>query len=268
MSQPISSPLTRNSLLSALSPDDYALLQPHLHLVSLRKGEQLIEPNEPIQAVYFPETALGSVVVASPEGMRMEAHMFGCEGTSGSDLIVGSDRTPLETIAQGEGEALRMTAMAFKAAMAQSPSLLATMLRYVQTVHIQTTYTALSNASHTVDERLARWLLMCHDRCPGDEMPLTHHFLSIMLGVRRPSVTTSLHMLEAMGLIRAYRGMVLVRDRTALQDYARDAYGIPEAEYARLIGPMPKAEELAEAARRRANSQKQIDSMNLDPSEE
>lgn len=260
MPQPTQS-ATRNSLLTALSTADYAVLQPHLERIALKKGDTLVEPNQPIAHVYFPESALGSVVAMSPEGHRVEASMIGCEGLSAVALVLGTDRTPHHVVVQVEGDAMRMTADAFQAAMAESPSLMALMLRYVQALYIQTTYTALSNASHGVEERLARWLLMCHDRCESDEMALTHEFLSIMLAVRRPSVTTALHVLEGMHLIRANRGKVIMRDRQALEDFARDAYGIPEAEYARLVGPMPKARALAAAARAHDANQRQIDSL-------
>jgi CRP-like cAMP-binding protein len=256
---------TRNSLLTALSADDYALLQPHLERLTLAKGEELVVPNEPIEAVYFPETALGSVVTISPEGSKIEGAMVGCEGVMSLAVVHGTDRTPHQVVAQIEGEAWRIRADAFRDALAQSPSLMALLLRYAQALYIQTTYTALSNANHGVEERLARWLLMCHDRSDGDEMPLTHEFLSIMLAVRRPSVTTALHVVEGMGLIRASRGKVLIRDRAGLEDFARDAYGIPEAEYARLVGPMPRAKEFAMSARRHDANQKQIDALKRDP---
>lgn len=251
----------RNSLLKALGTDDLALLAPHLERVALAKGDTLVVPDQPITQVYFPEAALGSVVATSPEGHRIEASMIGAEGMTGLAVVLAADRTPHQTVVQIEGAALRISAGALRAALARSPSLTAMMLRFAKALYIQTTYTALSNASHGVDERLARWLLMCHDRCAGDEMPLTHEFLSIMLAVRRPSVTTSLHVLEGLHLIRAERGKVLVRDRAGLEDFARDAYGPPEAEYMRLIGPMPKAAELALCARSHAANQRQIEAL-------
>jgi CRP-like cAMP-binding protein len=111
-------------------------------------------------------------------------------------------------------------------------------LRFAQVQGVQTAFTALSNAVHPINERLARWLLMCHDRHDSDEIPLTHEFLSLMLAVRRPSVTTALHVLEGNRFIRAERGHVTIRNRTALEEFAGDGYGKPEAEYRRLIGPM------------------------------
>jgi CRP-like cAMP-binding protein len=110
------------------------------------------------------------------------------------------------------------------------------MLRYAQALNVQTSGAAFSNAEHTVEMRLARWLLMCHDRVDGDEFKLTHDFISMMLGVRRAGVTTALHVLEGHHLIRARRGSITVVDRDALMTLADDAYGLPEAEYERLFG--------------------------------
>jgi CRP-like cAMP-binding protein len=254
---------TRNSLLTALAAEDYALLLPHLTRETLMKGTTLVVPGEPITDIFFLETAIGSVVAISPEGHSVEATVIGCEGMTGLAVVNGTDRTPHQIVVQVEGDALRITADALRAAMGESATLMALMLRYGQSVYVQTTYTALSNASHGVEERLARWLLMCHDRVEGDSLVLTHEFLSIMLAVRRPSVTTALHVLEGMHLIRAERGKITMRDRQALEDFARDAYGMPEAEYARLVGPMPKAATLAAAGRAREANQKQIDALKL-----
>jgi hypothetical protein len=142
-----------------------------------------------------------------------------------------------------------------------------TMLRYVKALYIQTTYTALSNAHHIVEERLAKRLLMCHDRSFTNEMALTHEFLSVMLAVRRPSVTTSLHVLEGMGFIRAARGKVVIRDRQGLEGYARDACGLPEGEYTRLVGPMTSAAGFASSAAVRKANQQAINALVAAPGE-
>jgi CRP-like cAMP-binding protein len=110
------------------------------------------------------------------------------------------------------------------------------LLRFVQVMITQASFTALSNANQSIEERLARWLLMCHDRIAGDDIPLTHEFLSIMLAVQRPSVTTALHMIEGNGFIKANRGNITILDREALVEFADGTYGAPEAEYKRLIG--------------------------------
>ena len=250
---------TCNSLLKTLSAEDYALLKPHLERVVLGKGDVLGEPNQPVSHVYFPEAAIGSVIAISPEGHSIEASIVGCEGLSSIAAVHGNHQSPHRTIVQVEGKALRIGIEAFRTAVDQSPSMMKLLQRYAQAIYVQTTYTALSNSHHGLEERLARWLLMCHDRTDGDEMSLTHEFLALMLDVRRPSVTTALHVLEGMHLIRAQRGKVVIRDRSGLEELARDAYGIPEAEYTRLVGPMPKADALAAAARAHDANQRQIE---------
>ena len=109
------------------------------------------------------------------------------------------------------------------------------MIRSIEAFSVQLSYTAISNAVHDVTERLARWLLMCHDRVPGDEIALTHEFISLMLAVRRPSVTTSLHILEGNGFIKSERSNIIMRNRPAMEEFAHDAYGKPEEEYRRLM---------------------------------
>lgn len=234
MVQPTQS-TARNHLLQMMAPDDYALLQPHIERVHLKKNDTLIAPNEPIKHVYFPENSLASIVAISPEGNRIEAGIFGHEGTSAVPLILGAETTPLQYFIQIADGACRIGAPEFRSALAQSPTLLALFLRYAQSAALQTSHTALSNALHSIDERLARWLLMCHDRMDGDELNLTHDFLSLMLGVRRAGVTTSLHVLEGIRFISASRGRIIIKERAALEDFAADAYGVPEAEYARLM---------------------------------
>ena len=256
---------TRNSLLSALSAGDYALLQPHFVRVSLAKGETVVTPNTPIDVIHFPETALLSVVAISPEGHRVEASVIGCDGMSGVPVALGADHCPQQVVVQMEGDALCIASDAFCTAMGESPSLRRVMLRYAQALFIQVSYTALSNTEHTVEERLARWLLMCHDRVETDEIVLTHDFLALMLAVRRPSVTTSLQILEGLGLLRATRGRIVIRDRAGLEDLARDAYGVPEAEYVRLIGSMPKAKELAASAAVHSATHQSVDAFKPDP---
>jgi CRP-like cAMP-binding protein len=154
---------------------------------------------------------------------------------------MGSDRSPHRFLIQVADDSVRIASAAFVEALAASASLRDLILRYAHVLGVQTGFTALSNAVHPIDERLARWLLMCHDRHTSNEIPITHEFMSLMLAVRRPSVTTSLHILEGNGFIRAERGHITIRNRQALEDFASDAYGKPEAEYRRLIGPLSAA---------------------------
>lgn len=235
----------RNLLLQSLAPDDFDMLAPFLECRPLARRQQLIEPGEPIAHVWFPEHGLGSLVAATPEGHSAEVGIVGRDGLSGVPLLLGSDRTMQRLLVQSEGVGWRIPAAPFLAALHQSRPLHWSLLRYVQALTTQAGHTALSNAVHTVEERLARWLLMAHDRSDGDELALTHEFLALMLAVRRPTVTTSLHVLEGMGLIRSLRGLVVFRDRAGLEALAADAYGIPEAEYGALIGPLRRTGEPA-----------------------
>ena len=234
----IDQPSLRNRLLRRLAPDDLARLGPHLEPVSLPRDETLAEPGQPFTHVVFPESGLGSIVTLSPEGQAAESGLFGRDGLAPMGVVLGADRAPQRIIVQVAGEGHRVAAPVLRDALAASPALRDLLLRYVQAMAVQTAYTALSNAVHQIDERLARWLLMSHDRVGGHELLLTHEFLSVMLAVRRPSVTTALHVLEGNRVIRAERGVITVTDRGGLEEFAADAYGRPEAEYERLIGPL------------------------------
>ena len=219
-----------------MSADDFGILQPHLNERAQRRGDVINEPNAPIEHVHFPERGIASIVATSDDGRRLEVGLYGREGMSGTTLVLGSDRTPHEHFYQVEGSAILVGADELGDAIQRSPPLNRLLLRYVQAFQTQITYTALSNGTYTIEERLARWLLMCHDRVDGDELPLTHEFLGLMLGVRRSSVTVALQTLEAAQVIRAQRGRQTILNRSKLEDIAGDSYGRAEAEYARLIG--------------------------------
>ena len=217
---------------------DFALLQPHLEAIDLKRGLVLTEAGQPIDHVCFPETGIVSQVAIIEDNRRLEVGIYGREGFGPAALVAGVDRTPYEHFVQVEGTGWRIPTAAFTAAFRRSPDLNALLLRYMQVFTIQTGYTALSNGSGVIGERLARWLLMCHDRIDGNDLALTHEFLGIMLGVRRSGVTDAIHHLEGVGIIRAARGRIEIRDRERLGETAGDSYGVPEAEYARLLGPI------------------------------
>jgi CRP-like cAMP-binding protein len=138
-----------------------------------------------------------------PLGRDAEVGVIGFEGMIGTPIVMGDDRQPCECVIQLPGDATRLPAKALVEAMAASPTLRLFLLRYVQSLSTQTSFTALVNARSKLEERLARWLLMCADRVDGDELGLTHKYLSIMLGVRRPGVAVAIQILEGKGLIRA-----------------------------------------------------------------
>jgi CRP-like cAMP-binding protein len=224
----------RNRLLSSLSQEDFAIVQPHLEPVTLEVRHVLFKSQQTITHVFFPERGVASIVADTDEG-RFEVGMVGWEGLVGTPLVLGVDRTPHTCLVQATGEAFRIGADDLKAAMDQSHTLRALLLRFVHTFMVQVSQTAYANAGYSIEERLARWLLMTHDRLEQDDMPLTHEFLGIMLGTRRPGVTLAMQMLEGVGVIRAARGRIRVRDRAKLEQIAGHSYGFAEKEYSNVF---------------------------------
>ncbi|RUX76908.1 Crp/Fnr family transcriptional regulator [Mesorhizobium sp. M7A.F.Ca.US.006.04.2.1] len=226
----------RNALLKRLSPVDLDLLERHLKRVDLPLRTPLETAKAPIEYVYFLESGIASVVAKFPKGRDTEVGLIGLEGMTGALLVLGGNRAAHDTYMQIAGDGFQIPALALSAAMSESTTLKALLLLYVQTLFIQTSYTALVNARSKLDERLARWLLMCQDRVRNDRFAITHEFMSVMLGVRRPGVTVALQELEGKGLIRANRGEILIRDRDGLFQIADGTYSEPEHEYERLLG--------------------------------
>jgi CRP-like cAMP-binding protein len=232
---------TSNLLLGALSPDDLALLKPFLTRQKMDRELVLVHADQPIKHVWFPEGGVGSVVAHKIDSGPTEVGIFGREGFAGTPLLLGADTSPHRIFIQVNGATgLRMDASHFVAAIGQSAALRTTLLRYVQTFIIQTADSAISNAHQRIEARLARWLLMCHDRSDSDEIALTHEFMAMMIAAERSGVTVSLHVLEGAGMIRSTRGRVLILDRQKLEELAGEGYGRPEAEYRKLIGPFGK----------------------------
>lgn len=196
---------------------------------------QLIAPNMPIKHMFFPETGLASIT-ALASGSAVEVGIIGREGLVGATpVLLGADRTPHNVFIQSPGEMLSIGTEALCAAVTLSASLHRLLLRSLQVQFVQTAQTAFVNATYTIDIRLARWLLMCRDRLGSDELHLTHEFLSMMLGVQRSSTTLAVQALEGRRLIKARRGRIMILDRSGMEAVADDGYGLPEAEYARLI---------------------------------
>jgi CRP-like cAMP-binding protein len=225
-----------------MSPDDFALLRPHLEPVRLDVETVLQQPGRPIQHAYFVQDGLFSVIARNAGRRQIEVGHIGWEGMCGVSLAHGVDRSAHLVVVQVQAHALRMEAGDLQACMAASASLRDLLLRFSYAFLAQVAHTALANGTYAVKERLARWLLMCHDRVEGDDLPLTHERLALMLGVRRPGVTVALHLLEGTGAVRSARGVITVLDRDALEALAGGCYGAPEAEYERLLGthaPVP-----------------------------
>jgi CRP-like cAMP-binding protein len=229
-------PATPNRVLSRLSAEDFALLlAPHLKRINLPLRKQLETRNKRIEYVYFPESGFASVV-ANGTGHSIEVGLIGREGMTGLAVVMGADKTPHDTFIQSPGAGLRITAEKLRQALAKGPTLQRSCLLYAHAFGLQTTYTAIANGRSKIEERLARWLLMARDRVDTDDLTLTHEFLSLMLGVRRPGVTGAIHILVTQGLIKAHRGIISIVDRNGLEKTSNGAYGVPEAEFQRLFG--------------------------------
>ncbi|KQP61677.1 hypothetical protein ASF39_03125 [Methylobacterium sp. Leaf108] len=225
-----------NRLLSFMAPDDFSTIQPYLETTPLRTGDVLIRADTPIPTAHFIEDGIVSCIAVAADGQQIELGLVGREGMVGVPILLDAERTPNEARVQVAGTAWSIPAAALREALRQRPSLHDFLLRYAQAVAVEVAATALANGLYKIERRLARWLLMCHDRIDGDVLPTTHRFLSLMLGVNRTGLTTVVAGLERAGIIETSRGSITIRDRDALLALAGAAYGAPEAEYLRLIG--------------------------------
>ncbi|HXF54425.1 MAG TPA: Crp/Fnr family transcriptional regulator [Hyphomicrobiaceae bacterium] len=241
----------RNHLLASLPPSDRALLEPHLEPVALRIRQRLEWPNRTVPKAYFLEHGLASVMTISMgERVKVEVAMIGPEGMTGVGLLLGVDRWRAETCMLIEGEGYSIAAEVLRKAMHQCPALRSSLLRYVHCFAVQLAQTALANARGSVEQRLARWLLMAHDRIEGDVLTITHEGLAVILGVRRAGVTTALHQFEARALVATSRGKVTILDRSGLRERAGGLYGAAEAQYDRLFPGRAGCEPERDAGRR------------------
>jgi CRP-like cAMP-binding protein len=226
----------KNELLRKLSPVDLQRISRHLQLQDIEAHRELEAPGNEIAEVYFIESGLASVVASLPHGRNIEVAMIGREGMTGTGVILGSRHTAEHTVMHLAGSAYSLPSGVLEEALHRSPTLRRIFGHFVKSLLAQASSTALANGHAKLEERLARRLLMTHDRILGDEFPLTHEFLAEMLGVRRPGVTVALHILEGKGYIRSTRGLVTILNREGLEQEANGAYGRAEAEYERLFG--------------------------------
>jgi CRP-like cAMP-binding protein len=195
----------------------------------------LEEPEAPIDSIYFPEDGVLSVVGNSPTFGPMEIGLIGKEGMTGLMVVLGNDRSPLQTLTQVAGSAMMIGSSELRGAMNRKPGIRDLLLTYVQVFLIQTSHTALSNAANLLPQRLARWLLMCADRLTSRNIPITQEFLSVMLGVKRDGVAVVISELQGRGLIKSERRLISILDREGLIELADGTYGIAEATYERLF---------------------------------
>jgi len=225
-----------NQLLRGLSAADYALIVPHLQRVALSAGERVSDVGARTRYVFFPETAVLSLIIVMADGAAVEAATVGNEGIVGLAAFLGKGAMTTRCLTQIAGDAQRLPAITLVRAVAQSPALGVLLRRYTQAFINQLAQSVACNSLHTIDQRCARWLLMTHDRVGGgDSFDLTQEFLSYMLGVRREGVSGASRALQHLGIISYRRGHISVLDRPALERASCECYGDTRADYARLF---------------------------------
>jgi CRP-like cAMP-binding protein len=227
-----------NILLNCLDEEAWEAVQPRLKQCPLDTGQVLLEAAGPIDEIWFPEGGVASFHEVREDGSRVGVGIAGFEGVVGWSVLLGSTTSLHEaTVAIGKSTALCISASELIDLCQDQESLNRLLLRYVQCFVAQMGRTILANLHEPTERRLARWLLMNHDRLQGEEIALTHEQFGVMLGVRRASVTDALHIVEGHGFIRSTRGRVIIRDRLGLIGFAGESYGAAESEYGRAIRP-------------------------------
>lgn len=225
-----------NLLLRSMRASDLALLTPHFERIPFTIGDKLATAGDPIDSVCFPEGAIAGVLDSLDGDRRFAVGLIGQEGFIGCPLLLGDNQWPYDFVMRAErGEALRIRREPMLQALRNSEALRLTLLRYTNVFMRQMARTIVSALAHSIDRRMARWILLYHDRVRGDEICLTHEEFGLMLGVRRSSITDALHILEQEHAIQSVRGKVIVRSRAKLIAFAGNTYGPAEREYNRLL---------------------------------
>jgi CRP-like cAMP-binding protein len=204
--------------------------------VSLSHGQGIIKPDEPIPFVYFPLNSLLSLVTVMEDGSTVEAGSIGREGMAGLPILLDAGTTPMQTLTQIPGQAVRVKAEIIKEAFDRGGALQKLFYRYIHTTIVVASQSAACNRLHHVEARLCRWLLMSSDGVGSEELPLTQDFLATMLGIRRAGVSEAASKLQGNGLIRYSRGYIQIIDRKSLETFACECHGMVKAEYNRLFG--------------------------------
>ena len=232
--QPVGGGDGENHILAALPRDEYERLLSLSDTVSHSLRSLMYQANGPINHVYFPTSGVLSLIVIMADGGSVEVGTVGNEGFLGTPILLGADRSPTQVFCQVPGASRRMRAAVFIDEIAKSSVFRRACLRYTQGLLAMTAQSTACNKLHPVNERCARWLLITHDRVPGDEFPITHEFLSMMLGTRRASVTVAAGALQQAGLITYHRGHIKVLDRPGLEAASCECYGVVREEMDRL----------------------------------
>ena len=226
----------RNNLLIASLPEaEFERWLPELELVDMPLGHVLYESGTTLRHVYFPTTAIVSLLYVMENGASAEIAVVGKEGLVGISLFMGGETTPSRAVVQSAGQGFRLNSRALKNEFNRAGPVLHLLLRYTQALITQMTQTAVCNRHHSLDQQLCRWLLLSLDRLQGNELVMTQELIANMLGVRREGVTESALQLQKAGLIRYARGHITVLDRKGLEKRTCECYAVVKKEYDRLL---------------------------------
>lgn len=218
--------IPKNRILAALPADEYQRLLPHLEAVELPHGKVLYEIDEVIKYLYFPSNAMVSLVTQMADGKIVEVGLVGNDGMTGVHALMGTKTSFERAIVQIPNGAVRINITSVQAEFDKGQTLQRTLLRYSIELMRQVSQTAACNASHTAEERLSRWLLMCHDRVESEKLNLTQEFLAEMLGTRRGTVNVAAITLQSADLIRYQRGNITIVDRKGLEEFSCECYAM------------------------------------------
>jgi CRP-like cAMP-binding protein len=221
---------THNRLLSTIPGDEYELIAPYLKEVSFQLGDVLFQPGDNIEHVYFPTSCIISLLTDLADGSGLEVGLVGSEGIVGIAAFLGGPETKVATV-QASGGALRLRVGLLQESFRKGGFLQKQLLRYTHALMTQISQSVVCNVRHPVEGRMARWLLMYHDRLNVDEFEMTQEFMSHMLGVRRSSVTEVALRLQEKNLISYQRGRITIVDRQGLQLFACECYGVSKEKF-------------------------------------
>ena len=233
--QAISHDPKKNHLLAALPETEWQRWAPQLEWVEMPLGQVLYESGGTLKHVYFPTTAIVSLLYVMENGASAEIAVVGNEGVVGISLFMGGGSTPSRGVVQSAGHGFRMKAKTIKEEFDRSGPVLHLLLRYTQALITQMAQTAVCNRHHSLDQQLCRWLLLSLDRLQGSELVMTQELIANMLGVRREGVTEGALKLQKAGLIRYSRGRITVLNRHALEERTCECYAVVKKEYDRLL---------------------------------
>ena len=225
-----------NRLLARLPPEELERLLPHLGRVSFKLGEVIYESGGQLEHIYFPTTAIISLLYPMENGSSAEMGIAGKEGLVGVALFMGGDSVPNRAVVQSAGAALRMKTKVLQGEFARGGTFQRLLLRYTQALMTQMSQTAVCNRLHAIEQQLCRWLLLSHDRLDSDELVMTQELIANMLGVRREGVTHAARRLQEQGLISYARGRITILDRGGLEAAVCECYRVVKDEYDRLLG--------------------------------